>query len=147
MRTTRLLLLAVVFIPSLAIGQDWQDYKPDGDFSFKEIKAAVRRVTTTHMYSGWDEKTFSRSGDLVAVAVLKTLDDSEMSTPEGAKDVLRILRAAFGCPDYCVKTTDDRHPRIALLLLTHLRAITRGKLKSEIDETEKFITQQARKLG
>jgi hypothetical protein len=57
------------------------------------------------MYSGWDEKTFSQSGDLVAVAVLKTLDDSEMASSESVKFVLLIVRMAFECPQ-CVKVTD-----------------------------------------
>jgi hypothetical protein len=69
------------------------------------------------MYSGWDETTFNRSGDLVAVAVLKTLDDSEMATPESAKFVLLIIRMAFECPQSCVKVADDRRPRMTLLLL------------------------------
>ncbi len=62
-------------------GQDWQQCKPDGDFSFNDVKATVHRVTSTSMYSGWDEKTFNRSGDLVAVGVLKVLSDSEISSP------------------------------------------------------------------
>jgi hypothetical protein len=68
-----------------AAAQDWQSCKPEGDYSFNDVKAAVHRVTSSRMYSGWDEKTFNRSGDLVAVAVLKTLDDSEMASPEGVK--------------------------------------------------------------
>src|ERR1700719_5239696 len=87
-----------------------------GDYSFNDVKAAVHRVTSSRMYSGWDEKTFNRSGDLVAVAVLKTLDDSEMASPESVKFVLLIVRMAFECPQ-CVKVTDDRRPGMTLLLL------------------------------
>ena len=54
--------------------------------------AFAQLAEETRFYSGmsvyeirWDEKTFARSGDLVAVAVLKTLDDSEMASPESAK--------------------------------------------------------------
>src|SRR5262245_23010699 len=71
---SRLFPLIVVFLALAASGQDWQDCKPDGDYSFKDVKASVRRVTTTGMYTGWDEKTFNRSGDLVAVAIIRTLD-------------------------------------------------------------------------
>ena len=95
------------------------------------------------MYSGWDEKTFNRSGDLVAVAVLKTLDDSEMASSENAKDVLRILRSAFSCPDRCVKVTDDRRPRMTLLLLEHLNQVTRGKMQADIEDTKQFVLQHA----
>jgi hypothetical protein len=119
------LFVCGVLLALAASAQDWQDCKPEGDDSFNDVKAAVYRVTTTGMYSGWDRKTFNRSGDLVAVAVLKTLDDSEMTSKEHAKEVLLILRSAFDCPQYCVKVTDDRHPRMTLLLLEHLRSCNR----------------------
>ena len=124
MRVHRL-LLSVAFLALASPAQDWQECKPNGDYSFNDVKAAIHRVTSSGMYSGWDEKTFNRSGDLVAVAVLKTLDDSEMSSPESAKWVLLVIRNAFACPQCCVKVTDDRRPRITLLLLEHLNEISR----------------------
>jgi hypothetical protein len=135
-------LLMFVFLGSLAAAaQDWQADKLEGDYSFSDVKAAVHRVTSSRMYSGWDEKTFSRSGDLVAVAVLKALDDSEMASPESVKFVLLIVRMAFECPQ-CVKVTDDRRPRMTLLLLEHLNEITGGKMQSDIEEVKHFILQQ-----
>jgi len=133
--------------PFAARAQDWQACKPEGDYSFNDVKAAVRRVTSSRMYSGWDEKIFSRSGDLVAVAVLKTLDDSEMVSPESLKFVLLIVRMAFDCPQYCVKVTDDRRPRMTLLLLEHLNQITGGKMQTDIDEARHFVLQQASKAN
>jgi hypothetical protein len=136
-----------VFLGSLAApAQDWQACKPEGDYSFNEVKAAVHRVTSSRMYSGWDEKTFNRSGDLVAVAVLRTLDDSEMASPESLKFVLLIVRVAFDCPQ-CVKVTDDRRPRMTLLLLEHLNEITRGRMQTDIEEVKDFILQQASKTN
>ena len=141
-------LLLFVFLGSLgAPAQDWQACKPEGDYSFNDVKAAVHRVTSSRMYSGWDEKTFNRSGDLVAVAVLKTLDDSEMASPETVKFVLLIVRMAFDCPQYCVKVTDDRRPRMTLLLLEHLNEITGGKMQTDIEEVKHFILQQASKAS
>ena len=84
---------------------------------------------------------------MVAVAIIRTLEDSQMASPEGAKNVLVVLRAAFACPARCVQVTDDRHPSVTLLLLEHLREITGVKMHSEIDETRKFVLQQARKAG
>jgi len=141
-------LLLLVFLATLgARAQDWQACKPEGDYSFNDVKAAVQRVTSSRVYSGWDEKTFNRSGDLVAVAILKTLDDTEMASSEYAKDVLLILRSAFACPHYCVKVTDDRRPRMTLLLLEHLNEITRGKMQGDIEEAKKFVLQQASKAN
>jgi len=140
-------LSACVMFLALAAAQDWEGCKSKGDYSFNDVKAAVHRVTSSGMYSGWDEKTFNRSGDLVAVAVLKTLDDSEMSSPESAKWVLLVIREAFACPQYCVKVTDDRRPRIALLLLEHLNEVTRGKMHADIEEVKQFLLQQTGKTN
>src|SRR5580692_1377173 len=142
MRVHRL-FVCVVFLAVASSAQDWQACKPQGDYSFNDVKAAVHRVTSSRMYSGWDEKTFNRSGDLVAVAVMKTLDDSEMGSSEHAKDVLLILRSAFACPNRCVKVTDDRRPRVTLLLLEHLNEVTRGKMQADIEEAKQFVVQQA----
>jgi len=95
------LLACVVFLSLASPAQDWQECKPKGDYSFNDVKAAIHRVTSSGMYSGWDEKTFIRSGDLVAIAVLKTLDDSEMASPESAKWVLLIIRWAFCLSSMC----------------------------------------------
>ncbi len=32
-----------------------QDCKPDGSASFAQLKNSIRRFTTSHGYSGWDE--------------------------------------------------------------------------------------------
>ena len=58
-----------------------------------------------------------------------------------------MIRSAFACPQYCVKVTDDRRPRVSLLLLEHLNEITRGKMRAEIEEVKQYILQQARKVG
>jgi len=137
--------ICVVLLTFAASAQDWQSCKPDGDYSFNDVKAAVSRVTSSGMWSGWDTKTFNRSGDLVAVAVLKSLDDRAMTSPEHASLVLQIAREAFQCPQNCVKVTDDRHPRVTLILLEHLNEITGGKMQAQIEEAKQFIVQQAGK--
>jgi hypothetical protein len=136
-----ILLLALV-----ASGQDCRDCKPEFGVSFNEMKDSVRRTMTTRMHTSWEEKQFARFGDVVAVAVLQTVDDSEMAEPDKAKDVLAILWAAFGCPQHCVKNVDDRRPRVTLLLLEHLRQISGGKIDADIDRTKKLILEQTRKV-
>jgi|GEM_PF-5617267 len=60
------------------------------------------------MYSGWDEKTFNRSGDLVAVAVLKTLEEHHTTV---------ILSSAAYCGTLAlhahVATSHEKHNRIS----------------------------------
>lgn len=66
-----------------------------------------------------------------------------MASSENAKAVLLILRSAFACPERCVKVTDDRRPRISLLLLEHLNEITHGKMQADIEQAKQFVIQQA----
>jgi hypothetical protein len=143
----RCLLIFMFFGTLTGPAQDWQACKPEGDYSFNDLKSAVHRVTSSRMYSGWDQKIFNRSGDLVAVAVLKTLDDTEMASSEPAKEVLMMLRSAFECPRRCVKVTDDRCPRMTLLLLEHLNEITRGQMQADIEEAKQFVLRQANKAN
>ena len=82
MNAWRLILLAIVTITIAASAQDWQHCKPTGSYSFAEVKDAVRRVTTSHMIQGWDDKTFNRSGDLVTLAIVQSLSDDEMTSSQ-----------------------------------------------------------------
>jgi len=144
MKVGHLVSAAILFLTIPGSPQDWQHCKPEGSYSFAEVKDAVRRVTTTHGISGWDSKTFNRSGDLVPLAIVQTLSDTEMTAPQTLEEVLLILREAYACSSRCVTSPDDRQPRIALLLLEHLHNNTSGKMQSSVDETKEFIMRQGR---
>jgi hypothetical protein len=141
MKAGSFLPIAVLALTIAASAQDWQNCKPDGSHSFAELKDSVLRVTSTHGYTGLDEKMFNRSGDLVPLAIVQTLDDREMTSPQTLEEVLMILREAYACPARCVATSSDRQPRVALLLLEHLHNNTSGKMQSSVDETKEYIMQ------
>lgn len=122
--------------------QDWQDFRRHGGYSFRDVKESVRRVTTEHGYSSWDEKRFNRAGDLTAVAILQVVDDAQITSPVVVRDLLTIIRDAFACPARCVPTADDRKPAVTLLLLEHLHHHTSGKIQSDVDETTRFLLIQ-----
>jgi hypothetical protein len=136
-------LFAAICIVQVAHAQNWQDCKADGGYSFSDLKEAVYRVTSSQMYSGWDEKIFNRSGDLASVAILQSLTDKEMASPEAVNMVLSILNAAFACPDRCVSTASERQPRVTLLLLDRLYERNIGKLRDKIADTRGVIEKQA----
>ena len=115
---------------------------PNGSYSFKQVKESVRGVTTQHIHTGWDEKAFNRAGDLVSVAILQTLDDSEMTSSQSLGEVLSIIRSAFACPTRCVTAESDRQPRVTLLLLEHLHNSVTESLQSEIIQTKEYVLQQ-----
>ena len=75
-----------------------QDCRVDGAASFTDVRSAVLRFTTEHMYSGWDAKIWNRSGDMAAVAIVKTIPDAQMTSPNTLRDVLFILHEAWARP-------------------------------------------------
>lgn len=111
---------------------------------FSQVKNSVHRITTQHIYTGWDEKAFNRSGDMVAVAIVKTIPESELTSPAVLKDILAILHGAFACPSRCIADPDNRQPNVTLLLLEHLRIGANGPIQTEIDQTKDFISQQTK---
>ena len=137
MRTS--LWLAMLFASPL-LGQDWQHCVSDAG-SFQQLKNSVHSVTTMHGYSGWDQKAFSRFGDMTSVAILQSLSYEEMTSPETLKDVLLIIHLAFDCPSGCAVVKDDRKPRVTLLLLDQLHNLTRGASQLAVDKMKEFVIQ------
>lgn len=136
--------LAVLTLLVGAIVVSGQDSAKSGEYDFPQLKDSVRRITTQHIYSGWDEKAFNRSGDMVAVAIVKTIPESDLTSPTTVKDILAILHAAFACPSRCIAAPDNRQPSVTMLLLEHLRIGANAPIQSEIDQTKDFITQQTK---
>jgi hypothetical protein len=133
------LFALVVLAASAACGQDC---KPDDSASFARVKDAVRTITKEHGYTGWDEKALNRAGDLAAIAIIKTMPDNEINSPETEKYVLLVLHFAFECPSRCVATPSDREPRVTALLLEHLHNNGNEATQSEIEKTKKFIVER-----
>lgn len=136
--------LPVVAILLGAIVVSGQDSNPDEFESFSQLKESVHRNTTQHIYTGWDAKAFNRSGDMVAVAIVKAIPESELTSPTTVKEILGILHSTFACPSRCIAAPDNRQPNVTMLLLEHLRTRASGPIQAEIDQTTEFISLQTK---
>jgi len=114
-----------------------QDYA-----AFAQVKQAIQAMVRKGQYTGFDEKQLNRAGDLAAVVILKTFSDTDLENPEILRSVLLVVRQAWVCPARCV-SGGNRQPRITLLLLDRLRGSSKGKLKSEVERTTRYVVQQA----
>jgi len=140
MKTAHLPVVAILLAAVVVFGQD---SKPS-EYELSQLKDSVHRITTQHIYSGWDEKGFNRSGDLVAVAIVKTIPESELTSPTTVKEILGILHSAFACPSRCIAAPDNRQPNVTMLLLEHLRSRSSVPVQAEIDQTKDFISLQTK---
>ena len=142
MKAACLLSTLLIFGSIASSGQDCKSEEPD---SLPYLKGAIQRVKDGPFLS-FDDKAFNRSGDLAAVAILKTIPESEMASPATVKTVLLIIRSAFGCPARCVATRIYQKPNITLLLLEHLGNGRSGQMRSAIEETRKYVVDQTRDI-
>jgi len=131
----------LIFFGSLLVG--CQDRSVDEGPPFTNVKSSVQSVLTTHLYTGWDQKIWNRSGDMVAIAIVETIPDEQITSPATVNEVLLILHAAWACPSRCIMSPSNRQPTETISLLDHLHANTTGPIQSEIDSTRVFVLEQA----
>ena len=95
MKRAQVLSVVVVALSIAAVGQDCTS----NDFAeFSEVQGTVLRLLSWPGYTGFDEKTLNRSGDLAAVAVMRNVSVEAMDTPQNARQILLILEFAFEAP-------------------------------------------------
>jgi len=107
-----------------------------------DLTEMAHTVIETGTYTGWDEKRLVRAGDLGSIAIVRALPKIDVIEHMQMRSALLLLRISFSCLDLCVQTSDDREPKVALLLLEHLRQHGTPPDLVEIGEVQAFILKQ-----
>ncbi len=142
MNRVNCVVCAILLTSGAVFAQSWQDCGAPTSYPFTQIKAAVKRVTSSGPITSWDEKIFNRSGDLTAVAILQALDDSQLYDPKSLELILFVLQEAFACPERCVSTVADRQPRVTLMLLDEIHWKANRRQRPKIDAARKVILER-----
>lgn len=138
-----LVLLRIVLCSPAA---SCQSQSVDDFSSFANASSAVHRFTSEHRFTGWDTRTWNRSGDVAAIAIVRTIPDKQILSPQTLKEVLIILRESWAWPSTCFSSVSNRESHITLLLLENLHASTSGQAQSEIDKTTEFVMKQTARV-
>lgn len=115
----------------------------DEPYFIPTVRTALEGASSQpHIFTGSMEKQLRRAGDAIGIALLKILDDRDLANPARVESFLPIIRVAFSCTE-CVSTQVDKKPRVTLFLLLHLDASASDpKVRSEIQDTVKYIRVQ-----
>jgi hypothetical protein len=105
---------AMISVTALA-----QDCSRDDFTTLSDVKGAVSRLLSFPGYTVGDESILNRSGDLAAVALMRSVSVQEMTLPERRRQILLILHLAFEAPQLIVESS-NRTPTAAMLLLDKL---------------------------
>jgi hypothetical protein len=96
-------------------------------------------ISPTGMASGFGEKQMNRLGDRASVAVVKIFSKKDLTQPSTIRQILPILRAAFGQPKI-VGYERDRRPDFTLILLRYLSdKVKDPELGHAIEQTTQYI--------
>jgi hypothetical protein len=131
--------LAVALLPAPIYSQECRSSFSTQLVSLTEM---ARRVIESGLYTGWDQKAFERVGDLGSVAIVRALPKNSLVNPTQMRSALTLVRASFSCLDRCVQSSDDKEPRVTLLLLEHLREHGSPDTRSDIEEVQTFVLNQ-----
>jgi len=107
------------------------------------LTASARRVLQSRLITGWDTKAFNRAGDLGSVAILRALPTHDHTGPTETGLVLYMIRESFSCLDRCVQSSDDKDPRVTLLLLGYISEGQDSRTRSDIEEVRRFVLMKA----
>jgi hypothetical protein len=139
---THILTIAFAMVSVTALAQDCSR----GDFpELSDVKSAVSRLLSFPGYTVWDERILNRSGDLAAVAVMKSVPVQEMASPEKTRQILLILHLAFEAPQLIVGNS-NRTPKEATLLLNKLERTEFGRQPNVISNA-RFEVQHNTSTG
>jgi hypothetical protein len=132
--------LAMALLPTPMYSQECEASRSASQLV--NLTEMARRVIESGAYTGWDEKAFVRAGDLGSVAIVRALPQESTVNPMQMRSVLLLVRASFSCLDRCVQSSDDKQPKVTLLLLEHLREQGPPDTQSDIDEVQTFVLKQ-----
>jgi hypothetical protein len=91
------------------------------------------------------QRALVRLGDGVSIALLKLLNDQDLTNPETVKSFLSIIRDAFDQPQN-IAIDVDRQPRVTLFLLNYLRLnVSDSEALRDIQQTIDFVSARAPK--
>ncbi|SRR5579871_4704956 len=135
-------LICILAVVLLAAPMYSQECESGESAQLPHLTEMARKVIESGTYTGWDEKAFDRAGDLGSIAIVRALPKINPIDHMQMRSVLLLLHLSFSCLDRCVQSSGDKEPRVALLLLEHLRQHGSPGALSEIDEVQTFILQQ-----
>jgi hypothetical protein len=134
-------LLPIVFV-ILSVTALAQDCSQDELASFHDVKNTVLRLLSFPGYTGWDEKTLNRSGDLAAIGIMRSVTIREMDSPAKARQILLILHLAFEAPQL-IADSINKTPTATMLLLDELEHTKFGQQPNVINNSRFEIQHNA----
>ncbi len=115
----------------------------DDPYDLKLVQANLRIASRGAVELPSVAKNFQRLGDGVSIALLKILDEQELTKPNNVQALLPLIRQSFSYPSI-ISVGANKKPGVTLFLLSYLqRNISDAEIKREIRETISFVKEKS----
>jgi hypothetical protein len=133
----------VLAFAAISVGQS----ENDDPYSINLVKFELdARFGGTRIIHSWSQKGIARLGDLVSVAILKILNEEDLTDSVKIRNFLPLVREAFEHPEF-ISRESDRKPRITLFLLNHIQQhISDKQVEEDIRQTIEFVKEKSAEL-
>jgi hypothetical protein len=121
-----------------------QSDEPDA-YSINVVRHALsKRSGTPKIINSWSQKQLLRLGDGVSIALIKALDERDLTDPATVRDFLPMIRDSFAEPRL-IAVEEDRKPKVTLLLLNFLqRSVLDTPTQEAIGQTVEYVQGRVR---
>ncbi len=139
MRYFTVLFFAVLFTAIALSGQT----QTDDPYELKLVQADLRRISSgSEVDMPGVAKNVQRLGDRISVALLKILDERDLTDLRSVKAFLPLIRQAFSYPSI-ISIDADKNPKVTLFFLGYLqRNVSDRLVRRQIQETIAFVKQK-----
>jgi hypothetical protein len=133
-----LFLLLSVFATS--IGGQSEEADP---YSIHFVQSSLRTASANPGVSiSFIQNNLQRLGDSVSIALLKILDEQDLTNPKTVEAFLPLIRQSFSYPDI-ISPAINKKPKVTRFLLKYLQhSISDAKTLQDIKEAVRFVDEK-----
>ena len=141
MRILAPLFCALIMCSALAHGQQEQQ----DPYAIQMIQRALTiSLSQPGVKTSFVEKQLQRRGDAVSIALLKILDERDLTEERTVEAMLDLIRQAFSFPNL-ISLEEDKKPKVTMFLLKDLqRTVSNTTTQRDIEETIDFVNQKVK---
>ena len=116
----------------------------DDPYSITFVRNNLQIVTTNPgLRISFAVKNLQRLGDGVSIALLKVLDEKDLTNTKTVEACLQLIHDSFSYPPI-ISVGVNREPKVTMFLLNYLqRNISDTPMQRDIQETIQYVKQQA----
>lgn len=136
LRILLFLFCVTLFLASTLAGQE----NPPTPYAINVVRSALRARSDGHKFIlSQTAKSVARLGDCVSIALLKILENRDLTNPDKVRDFLPIVRDAFSHPEI-ISIEADKNPKVTLFLLSYMLENTPdAQTQHEIQQAMDFV--------